>query len=68
MKNIYHEYSWILMKTEEMNENCGKIEGVYFQNYSYLSSEVPNSAKPDFKSMHRHNVFTKMIQFITHQI
>ena len=24
MKNIYHEYSWILMKTEEMNEKLRK--------------------------------------------
>ena len=49
-------------------KKCGKIKGGHFQNYSYLSSEVPNSAKPDLKSMHRHNMFTKMIQFITHQI
>ena len=28
MKNIYHEYSWILMKTEEMNEtNAEKSRG-----------------------------------------
>ena len=26
------------MKTEEMNENCRKIKGSHFQNYSYLSS------------------------------
>ena len=38
MKNIYHEYSWILMKTEEMNEKLRKNQGVHFQNYSYLSS------------------------------
>ena len=37
MKNIYHEYSWILLKTEEMNEkNAEKFKGVHFQNYSYL--------------------------------
>ena len=47
---------------------AAKIKGVHFQNYSYLSSSVPNSAKPDFESMHRHNMFTKVIQFITHQI
>ena len=45
-----------------------KIKGVHFQNYSYLSSKVPNSAKPDFKLMLRHSMFTKMIQFIAHQI
>ena len=49
MKNIYHEYSWILMKQKKWKKNCGKIKGVHFQNYSYLSSLVPNSAKPDFK-------------------
>ena len=27
MKNIYHEYSRILMKTEDLNEKCGKIKG-----------------------------------------
>ena len=27
MKNIYHEYSWILMKTEEMNDKLRKNQG-----------------------------------------
>ena len=27
MKNIYHEYSWILMETEEMNEKMRKNQG-----------------------------------------
>ena len=51
-----------------MKEKLRKIKGVHFQNYSYLSSQVPNSAKPDFKSMHGHDMFIKMIQYITHQI
>ena len=37
MKNIYHEYSLILMKTEEMNEKLRENQGLYFQIYSYLS-------------------------------
>ena len=37
MKNIYHEYSWIVMKTEEMNEKFRKNQGVHFQNNSYYS-------------------------------
>ena len=49
-------------------KNCGKIKGVHFQYYSYLSSEVPNSAKPDFKLMLRHSMSTKMIKSIRHQI
>ena len=27
MKNIYHEYSWILMYTEEMKEKLWKNQG-----------------------------------------
>ena len=38
MKNIYREYSWILMKTEEMNEKLQLNQRVHFQNYSYRSS------------------------------
>ena len=56
------------MKTEEINEKLRKIKGAHFKNYSYLSCLVLNSAKPDFKLMPRHSMFTKMIQFITHQI
>ena len=58
-----------LMKTEEMKEKKQKkIKGVHFQNCSYPSSEVLNSGKLDFKLMLRHSTFTKMVQFITHQI
>ena len=27
MKNIYHEYSWTLIKTEEINEKLRKKQG-----------------------------------------
>ena len=27
MKNIKHEYLWILIRAEEMNENCEKNQG-----------------------------------------
>ena len=38
MKNIYHEYSWMFMKIEEINEKKNaENQGVHFQNYSYLS-------------------------------
>ena len=36
MKNIEHEYSCILMKTEEMKGKFKKNQGVHFQNYAYL--------------------------------
>ena len=70
MKNIYHEYSLILMKTEETNEkNAEKSRGRTPKiTHNSVVLKVPYSAKPDFKLMLRHSIFTQMIQFIIHQI
>ena len=41
MKKDLFEYSYILMKTLEMNKKSRKSQGVYLQNSSYLSCELP---------------------------
>ena len=40
MKTNLFEYSYILMKTLEINEKTGKIKGIYLKNYSYLSHQL----------------------------
>ena len=58
VKEIKLEYSRILMKTLEMNEQSQKNEGIYFPNYTYLTSKLPKSTKLDIKVMPRHSIFT----------
>ena len=70
MKNIYHEYSCILIKTEEMNEKMRKNKKSSGALPKLLISQLLNALlrQSDFKLMLRHRLFTKMISFITHQI
>ena len=49
-----------------MMNSCRKIKGVHLKNTHISVVKCP--AKPDFKLMLRHSMFTKMIQFIADQM
>ena len=66
MKNIEHEYSCILMKTEVMSGKLQKNQGGSLPKLYISQLLIALCANSDFILMLRHSMLTKMIQFIAH--
>ena len=66
MKNIEHEYSCILMKTEEMNGKLQKNKGGSLPKLYISQLLIALCGNSDFILMLRHSMLNQMIQYITH--